>query len=796
MSIEAQLAIKRNAEELSSYLKDLNSWSNDIKKKDALAKKTKIKKNNYPPIRNTGRINSNLPSSSRPSSPVSTSANKNPVKSEVKKERIKSYDYRSWDSYNVEEELERIDNEDYTEPKPMVEEKEDNDDINEEAIELSLIQKEKGNIMFKKGNYKRAIQYYTKSMELDPTNPVFPLNRAMAYLKLEKYSEAENDCTDCIKLTPKNVKALYRRGLARVGLKKYLEAKSDFETATVLEPSNKQAKEELNKVLAILKPKPKPKEEPKPSSPVNNNPSSLTSSKLKHLKKKKNTITKEQEEKLKNKPVRRRLQIKEVGRSQEEIQKEKEEEFLKQMNEDIKEINELMNNSVNDKKLEEISLTDKSKEEGITPIDMVPVSTTKKIDTNTTKKTPKKMKIVEKDEIIEEVETKKEKEEPKIEESKNVIQEIQSSPETQSNIDKSNELMNKEVDEIITETLNPESLNTINEIPIEGNKESNNNNNNNNDNDNDNSSSKIEIIEEIKEEEDKVKETLNNKIEKEKKNTENVENIENIKEIKEIEEEKGNVEITENTKEIKEIREEKKKRNVEITENTKKIEEIEEEKEKENVEITENIKEINEVEKKEKKIIEEIKEVKKEKEKENVENTENIKEVKKEKEKQNIENIENSKEIKEKEKKVTSEKIIEKSSTKKIKPKVKVATTMFDFERDWKSMRNDDQKTFEYLSSIIPENLPSLFKNSFESNYFSRILVILNKFYIEEEMYDEMYALLNSIQKVNRFEMTLMFMSRKDKQALQKIFDAMKTNQANCTISMLDLESLMKKYKL
>jgi len=44
MSIEAQLAIKRNAEELSSYLKDLNTWSNEIKKKDILAKKTKIKK--------------------------------------------------------------------------------------------------------------------------------------------------------------------------------------------------------------------------------------------------------------------------------------------------------------------------------------------------------------------------------------------------------------------------------------------------------------------------------------------------------------------------------------------------------------------------------------------------------------------------------------------------------------------------------------------------------------------------------------------------------------------------------
>jgi len=44
MSIEAQLAIRRNAEEFSSYLKDLNSWTNEIKKKDVLAKKTKVKK--------------------------------------------------------------------------------------------------------------------------------------------------------------------------------------------------------------------------------------------------------------------------------------------------------------------------------------------------------------------------------------------------------------------------------------------------------------------------------------------------------------------------------------------------------------------------------------------------------------------------------------------------------------------------------------------------------------------------------------------------------------------------------
>ena len=47
-----------------------------------------------------------------------------------------------------EEELERLENEDYKEPKPMVEEKEEEEDVNQEAIELSLIEKEKVFISF------------------------------------------------------------------------------------------------------------------------------------------------------------------------------------------------------------------------------------------------------------------------------------------------------------------------------------------------------------------------------------------------------------------------------------------------------------------------------------------------------------------------------------------------------------------------------------------------------------------------------------------------------------------------
>jgi hypothetical protein len=37
----------------------------------------------------------------------------------------------------------------------------------------------------------------------------------MAFLKLQKWKEAEDDCHQCIELEPKNIKAFYRRGIAK-----------------------------------------------------------------------------------------------------------------------------------------------------------------------------------------------------------------------------------------------------------------------------------------------------------------------------------------------------------------------------------------------------------------------------------------------------------------------------------------------------------------------------------------------------------------------------------------------------
>ncbi|KAJ1955073.1 hypothetical protein IWQ62_005613 [Dispira parvispora] len=114
--------------------------------------------------------------------------------------------------------------------------------------------KAKGNVAFQKGNYPEAIAHYTQCVTLDPTNPIYVVNRAMAHLKLGQYSQAEADCTTGLELAPKNVKAWWRRGTSRKFLKKYREAEADWKQALVLEPTNKTVQGELRELQKYLQP--------------------------------------------------------------------------------------------------------------------------------------------------------------------------------------------------------------------------------------------------------------------------------------------------------------------------------------------------------------------------------------------------------------------------------------------------------------------------------------------------------------------------------------------------------------
>lgn len=90
-------------------------------------------------------------------------------------------------------------------------------------------------------------------MMADPSNPIFPANRAMAYLMLKKHAETEADCTLALSLDPSYTKAYLRRGAARVALGKTSSAMKDYMDALKLEPGNTQAKAEINKLKEMEK---------------------------------------------------------------------------------------------------------------------------------------------------------------------------------------------------------------------------------------------------------------------------------------------------------------------------------------------------------------------------------------------------------------------------------------------------------------------------------------------------------------------------------------------------------------
>ncbi|KAI9005345.1 hypothetical protein BC832DRAFT_539959 [Gaertneriomyces semiglobifer] len=260
MSAKTAFQIRQNAEELQQFLRELDEWKDDVKRKEQDPNNRPAMGQNLPPVRSQAdeSVNKKVLHGFAPAGMVgaSTSTRKKGA------ERIPSDDYKAWGKFNVSpEEGNSTDNCDWRQTQDEEAEKVEAEEsrsilsrvqeVNNGA-EQALLEKEKGNAWFKKGDFKRAIACYTKSMQLDPQNAVLHVNRAMAYLKLQRWADAEADCTKGIALDAKSVKAFWRRGIARKELNKLTEAKKDLEHATVLEPSNRSIKDELQKLHIMI----------------------------------------------------------------------------------------------------------------------------------------------------------------------------------------------------------------------------------------------------------------------------------------------------------------------------------------------------------------------------------------------------------------------------------------------------------------------------------------------------------------------------------------------------------------
>jgi tetratricopeptide (TPR) repeat protein len=237
--IDMQYQMRENNSYLNDYMKDLDAWTNEIKTKQETLKKKpdSTTTKDLPPIRNF----------IEPPKPKKKSKKKNP--STNTSSSISSYDYRSWDKFDVDAECERIDNEQQVEGDDEDEDDEDDEQWQEEVLKKKAeYYKDCGNYQFKQKSYAQAIEYYTKAIECDPTSPIYFANRAQCQLFEQRYGACEADCTLSIQIDKNYLKAYYRRALARIEMNKIDQARQDLEYIISREPSNTDAKNKLNEV--------------------------------------------------------------------------------------------------------------------------------------------------------------------------------------------------------------------------------------------------------------------------------------------------------------------------------------------------------------------------------------------------------------------------------------------------------------------------------------------------------------------------------------------------------------------
>lgn len=93
---------------------------------------------------------------------------------------------------------------------PLVEETSVQETMESQKLKAQ-VQRDFGDIAMKGGSFESALEYYTKAIELDPTNDELYTRRGIAFEKIHRYGKALNDFNKAISLNPDNKDAVEGR---------------------------------------------------------------------------------------------------------------------------------------------------------------------------------------------------------------------------------------------------------------------------------------------------------------------------------------------------------------------------------------------------------------------------------------------------------------------------------------------------------------------------------------------------------------------------------------------------------
>jgi len=98
--------------------------------------------------------------------------------------------------------------------------------------------RQKGNALFRNGNYEEAAKLYTQALKCKPVMPTLRTslhnNRSMAYIKCGKFLEARGDCLKVLYRSKDNIKALHRLTSALSSLGRHQNAAATLKKLTSL----------------------------------------------------------------------------------------------------------------------------------------------------------------------------------------------------------------------------------------------------------------------------------------------------------------------------------------------------------------------------------------------------------------------------------------------------------------------------------------------------------------------------------------------------------------------------------
>ncbi len=117
----------------------------------------------------------------------------------------------------------------------------------------SVIYKHRGMALFAQSAYERAIEDFTKTVELDPTCYKALYYRAVVKSVQQRYTDAIDDFTLSLAINPYQHFALYRRAQAYFHIGDYPKALADCENALAAEPESKTAQQFRELLIQKLK---------------------------------------------------------------------------------------------------------------------------------------------------------------------------------------------------------------------------------------------------------------------------------------------------------------------------------------------------------------------------------------------------------------------------------------------------------------------------------------------------------------------------------------------------------------